>query len=200
MDTIDSYLYKFILNTNKTYRQKDCFDLCLQERIINKCQCYDLNYGKLFDVEPCLSYVQFECSDKESELFLSSQVDDKCLSLCPLECESVEYNFFASFGNFPTENFCSLIIKYYKNLFNYQLGINLSDSELKNYLIRKSLAIDVFYSEIGYTKISESPKTSIIDLLSNVGGTLGLFVGISMLSLIEIVEILFELVIIKFNL
>ena len=51
----------------------------------------------------------------------------------------------------------------------------------------------IYFGELKYTLISQQPKTILADLVSNVGGTLGLFLGMSFLSFIEIVEIIFEL-------
>ena len=45
-----------------------------------------------------------------------------------------------------------------------------------------------------YTSITESPKTSIADLFSQIGGGLGLFVSFSVFTLFEFIE-LFILVI-----
>lgn len=41
--------------------------------------------------------------------------------------------------------------------------------------------------------ITETPAITIYDLLPNIGGTMGLFVGISALSFVEIVEIVIEI-------
>ncbi len=43
-----------------------------------------------------------------------------------------------------------------------------------------------------YTEISEIPKTSPVDLLSSIGGSLGLFLGLSFLSFIQVLEIVVE--------
>lgn len=51
------------------------------------------------------------------------------------------------------------------------------------------LDISIFYSELGYRKFYEIEKMNIIDLVSNVGGTLGLFLGMSFLSFVEIIDI-----------
>ena len=40
--------------------------------------------------------------------------------------------------------------------------------------------------------MSEIPKTSIVDLFSTIGGELGLFLGMSILSFIQIIQILCE--------
>ena len=61
-------------------------------------------------------------------------------------------------------------------------------------LIKQSvLALNVFYDNLAYTEITQQPKMQIFDIISNVGGLLGLFIGISFLSVIEIFEIIFEI-------
>lgn len=49
------------------------------------------------------------------------------------------------------------------------------------------------------TLITESPKTNICDLISKLGGTLGLFIGFKFLSFIDILEFSFELGYLVFN-
>ena len=52
--------------------------------------------------------------------------------------------------------------------------------------------IQVYYRSLKYTWIGEQAKMNIFDIISNIGGTLGLFVGLSFVSLFEITEILLE--------
>jgi hypothetical protein len=65
-------------------------------------------------------------------------------------------------------------------------------------LNKNLIIIYVYYKELKYTLISQQPKTEIFDLISKIGGILGLFMGISFMSLIEILEILFEIMSIIF--
>lgn len=51
------------------------------------------------------------------------------------------------------------------------------------------LYISVFYSELSYRKFYEVQKVDIIDLISNIGGTLGLFLGMSFLSFVEVIDL-----------
>jgi len=60
-------------------------------------------------------------------------------------------------------------------------------------------AIYVFYEDLKYTLISQQPKLQFIDLISNIGGSLGLFVGISFISFLELFEILIEIIFIYFE-
>jgi hypothetical protein len=58
---------------------------------------------------------------------------------------------------------------------------------------------NVYYADSTYTTITELAKQEFLDLISNIGGNLGLFIGISFLSFAEIFELLFEIVFILFN-
>ncbi len=55
-------------------------------------------------------------------------------------------------------------------------------------------SINIYYSSLKYTYISESPQTTVFGLLSSLGGSLGMFLGFSVFSLLEFFEIVFELI------
>jgi hypothetical protein len=78
---------------------------------------------------------------------------------------------------------------------------NFFKRELNNYtdLKKNILALNIYYSEFKYTEIAELEKTSLIDLICNIGGTLGLFLGASLLSLVEIFEALLAIVSVGFE-
>lgn len=48
------------------------------------------------------------------------------------------------------------------------------------------------FQELNYEAIKEAPATDVWDLLSDIGGTLGLYVGVSFLTFGEVVELLIE--------
>lgn len=57
-----------------------------------------------------------------------------------------------------------------------------------------STKIRVYLDDLQYTIISQDPKTYLFELIANIGGVLGLFLGISFLSFIEILEIILEII------
>lgn len=71
------------------------------------------------------------------------------------------------------------------------------ESIISNYLSaldsNDSLVFNIAYSDLSYICISQTPKISAVSVMSNIGGTLGLFIGIRFLSLFELVEYLTEL-------
>lgn len=61
---------------------------------------------------------------------------------------------------------------------------NIAEPELEKMLI----SFEVFFTSLQTTVISQNPSTSLLDLISSLGGTLGIFLGASLLSLCEIIE------------
>ena len=91
LDTgFDSTFYGILRNANRTYRQYDCFKLCLQELINQKCECF---YEKYLSVNssafPCLNLTQLNCIYEQQSAFT---IDEDCLTQCPLECDTVSYD------------------------------------------------------------------------------------------------------------
>ena len=84
-------------------------------------------------------------------------------------------------------------------------NISLNKKSLfKNFLTYEDLkksyfSITVFYPELKYTLIEQKPKSEMADLVSSIGGLLGLFVGVSFLSFIEIFELIFEILFLLFE-
>jgi hypothetical protein len=65
--------------------------------------------------------------------------------------------------------------------------------------VKQSVAgVRVLYNEMKEIIITEEKKSDFNDLISSVGGTLGLFLGISFLSMIEFVEIVMQSFLIYF--
>ncbi|XP_064649798.1 uncharacterized protein LOC135501567 [Lineus longissimus] len=51
------------------------------------------------------------------------------------------------------------------------------------------LRIDLYFSELSYELIQQMPAYTIFDLLSDVGGSLGLFIGASVISAFELLDL-----------
>jgi hypothetical protein len=185
LTTYSSELYDFILKSNQTYRQIDCFKLCIQKEVIKNCGCFYLSDLNLVEgTRPCLSLNESLCAQKYSVEF---NIKECQLNYCPLECESFKYELTLS----------SLINPHLKEFFSFnQKDLAKYESEIgvKNltYDIFKStwVNIRVFYPSLQYTRVSELPKTSIIDLFTQIGGSLSMFVSFSLFTLFEFLEII----------
>jgi hypothetical protein len=186
----NSELSNFIVNSNKTYRQIDCIDLCLQRFIQIECNCFYTVLPKIYPAtSPCLNETQIDCLLKSISAFNIFS----CESECPLECEYVIYNLQLSSLTYPSLEYYNLFANdtTAKEYFSDNFGAKISSySFFREY----SYSINIYYSSFKYTHISESPQTTVFGLLSGLGGSLGMFLGFSVFSLLEVFEILFELI------
>lgn len=51
----------------------------------------------------------------------------------------------------------------------------------------------IYYRELKYTHITQEPKVILINLIANVGGAFSLFIGLSFISIFELIEIFIEI-------
>jgi len=92
-------------------------------------------------------------------------------------------------------------LKEYIEIFptNGQLKNIPNESDLAKFETLENIAnhyirLYVYYKDLKYTLISENAKTEPFNFVSNIGGILGLFLGISFLSFIEILEVIYEII------
>jgi hypothetical protein len=193
IDSFDSYFYRVIYGLNQTYRQIDCFDLCFQQTLIQTCNCYLNTFNKLNGTIQCLDESQLYCSVFAWRSFLSNDYMSKiCVQYCPLECKSVNYQITTTFSNYPSYNYAL------DSLMNNPIIKSKFQNETLTYdLIKQSvLSLNVYYDHLAYTHISKDAKLEIVDLVSGIGGLLGLFLGMSFLSFAELIEMFIETLII----
>jgi hypothetical protein len=194
LNTIDSYsspVYKRLMSYSwLKYHFVDCKFMCMQKFTAEKCKCYDsfLNYVFYPNMSFCKSKQEVACMINYETIFeSSSEILQSCD--CPLECDYSDYTFTNSWAEYPTYNYYD---RYLKNnsLIRSKFG-NHTEMNYEN--VRKSVAkVSIFFNDLRDTVISESVKTSPADLVSSIGGTLGMFVGMSLLSIIDVLELLVQ--------
>jgi hypothetical protein len=169
--THDSELYKKIIARNQAYKQKDCLFLCLQKDVIQNCKCYDLWYEPIDEeTKPCLNSNETSCSlDRYNFYFLKGNQLD-CKDECPLECSSLSYELFSTVSEYPTKSYLNYLKKNEKFKQHFQIdGIeNITYEKVKE----RVLNLNIYFNELAFTQISELGKTSLVDLLANLGGEL----------------------------
>lgn len=175
------------------YNQKTCEKACRQIETIKNCSCAD------FDLPmPILEAVQAKYPDTwgcyyGDEIICSTDLNsgyenaDNCNSKCPLQCDQYIYDYTISSSQYPSPWYSNLI---HNGLFNYTLNGN-------NPQLTK-LMVNIYYSNLAYTQITESPKMTPDMLISAIGGNLGLFAGISILTIIEFTELIVYCTIVGF--
>jgi hypothetical protein len=196
LDSYDSVLYRYILQNSITYTQNVCFDYCIGREFYN--------YLNITDKIDHYIYVGYLYQNKSMDLLklyyeiVKENIVNICEKQCPLECDTIRYDVSTSFSKFSNEKLVELykFISEYNNTY-YQfnpLFIKLTSKDFDDFII-----LSIYYTESGYTSISQLPKMDFFDLISNIGGNLGLFIGVSFLSFAEIIEFIIEVVYILFE-
>ena len=186
----DSDLYRALTKLNKTYSQSDCHDLCYQKFLIQECQCHSNSLDNLGSTVYCASESQQVCSLRVWTQFLASNVNEKCSQYCPLECDSMGYQLTITTSLYPTKRYAESEL-----MTNPTIKSKFLNETLTYDLIKQSvLSLNIYYDQLEYTASSQDAKTELYDLVSNLGGLFGLFLGVSFLSIIEIFEILIEII------
>lgn len=184
-----SSLYNYTTVLVGKYNQKFCLQICLQRYIIEKCQCYDITLPVLNFTStepPCDSQKLVECIYGLYEEFYAGPYE-KCFSECPDQCNLVFFNFELSMSTFPTPFYAKLLKKY--QTIKPNAAWNMSSYEdLKG----RILAVNVYFDDISYVVIDEVPAKSLEQFIADIGGLTGLCLGTSLLSLVEIVELVLQ--------
>lgn len=192
IDTYDSLYVSTILATGYSYRQTDCYNVCYQEHLVRKCHCYTLTtpYWAKNTTKPCLNITQVTCDADYFGVFFSQDVASICDVKCPRECDSVTYGVSKSSSDYPSNVYASMLLT------NPTVTSKYPNASLLtyDYLKKTILSVQVYYEELSYNNFIELEKTTVTDLISSIGGTMGLFLGVSFLSFVEILDLLIQIV------
>lgn len=185
----DSVLYNLIIASNFSYSQKSCFNQCYQQMVIQSCMCYDVSYTSLFDdVRPCLTIDDYNCFEIITNSFMTSNPNDICGDLCPLECNTIQFKMDKSSLSFPSQSYADFFIQNNPNVQSLFPGVNLTYEIIRDNFARTA----VYYQKNIYQRITDYPTNNLPDSIASMGGNIGLFTGASTASIGELLEAIIE--------
>ncbi len=191
LTTYSSQLFDFMTNSTSfysTYRQQDCFNLCIQQLIMETCNCsysgFDIpplsSNRSNITIRPCLTINEYTCYTNQFYKFDPVACASQS---CPLECNTVEYDLSVS----------SLLISSVDEFWAYY-GTDDYYNRYEVYSYEnwrsKQLKLYVYYSKLEYTLIEETPSITFVGLLANIGGSMGLVVSLSAFTFFELIELI----------
>ncbi|KAJ1145692.1 hypothetical protein NDU88_011977 [Pleurodeles waltl] len=107
---------------------------------------------------------------------------------CPLQCKEELYELTVSGSQWPSSSFIENFSKELKEI-GGQVSIIANDPAL----IRDNFVkVVVYFKQLNYELIEQEPSMTEIDLISNMGGLVGLWVGFSVCTLVEFFELLVD--------
>ncbi|CAD5211870.1 unnamed protein product [Bursaphelenchus xylophilus] len=165
--------------TTHNYSSSLCQAHCFATHLFGKCKCVPFLYSLNGTYNTCSVAENYNCLKTIFDVDPSSDSEDilkkiapDC-SRCRMECDRWDYQVYTSYS----DGFSRAVAAYLKK------HEKIRDTKLK----KDFVGIAVFFREISFTEYEQVERTSLSEILSDIGGNMGLFLGMSVLSVIEII-------------
>ena len=153
-------------STDPYYSYARCTNDCYTDLLYKNCNCVPMSEKE----DGCTLYDYYTCVLINHMNYQSSMLAD---CQCVPNCVEVKYDYSVTMTEFPNDN-----IDFVAKLYN--LGNHTMDYYVKNYI-----NFFINYENLEVTTIDEVPAMTIQQLFSDIGGLLGLFLGMSVITLFE---------------
>ncbi|XP_013400770.1 FMRFamide-activated amiloride-sensitive sodium channel-like [Lingula anatina] len=192
------------------YTSEHCMKICQQQFVIERCGCMAPNLPKVSDEIPdnitycgylysddyAASLDNVECEDSALREFVSdSRNSEKCECYSP--CSEFSYRTALSQSFWPLDYYAnSFLLTYvfnhpnYSHLLAYKNFQQLGYSDLGGAIRRNFLRLNVYFEDLSVQENVEIASYEFQDFFSDLGGTFGFWIGVSMLTLCELIELL----------
>ncbi|XP_046551585.1 amiloride-sensitive sodium channel subunit alpha-like [Haliotis rubra] len=188
---------QFKRDFNVTYTRQACQDYCLVRLIVNACGCYDGRQGdmnRIFHLSDahsdCKNQSEIECMVRVKRKYEFGQYSSDCVCYSP--CTESTFVKSISSRQWPSVEYGQVLVEaicakgdeeHCKRLRRYD-GYQLSQNFIK---------LNIYYEDLNYENITEDADYADAQFLSDIGGTLGLWIGLSVISVFEIGQFFGEL-------
>ncbi|XP_033634671.1 amiloride-sensitive sodium channel subunit gamma-like isoform X1 [Asterias rubens] len=174
---------------NVGYSLEACQKDCLYRMIQDRCDCDDTRFRFFPDLDPCLSTNASQVSCKETVELEYANEDFDCS--CTSPCQEASFEMTVSSAAWPNSLFVDQVRQ---ELMDISDVFKTKVRNDQNFVQNNVLKLQVYYEQLNYEMIVHTPKYNFFGLISNLGGQVGLWIGISMCTVFEVVELLFDIV------
>ncbi|XP_067945432.1 acid-sensing ion channel 4-B-like [Watersipora subatra] len=160
------------LHFYKNYSYSGCQVECKVSYVIQKCGCRDPLMPALNGSTACDFPTMLYCSAPAMRNFTSDVAGLKSCN-CRDPCKNSEYTAKVSSTRFPSTNYALLMDM---------------DIETVEHVQRNWIMVNIFYGKMSFQQLEEEITYDVFDMIANVGGTLGVCLGASALTICEFLE------------
>ncbi|CAI9162644.1 unnamed protein product, partial [Rangifer tarandus platyrhynchus] len=146
---------------------------CETRYIVENCNCRMVHMPG--DAPFCTPEQHKECAEPALGL-LAEKDSNYCL--CRTPCNLTRYNKELSMVKIPSKTSA----KYLEKKFN----------KSEKYISENILVLDIFFEALNYETIEQKKAYEVAALLGDIGGQMGLFIGASILTILELFDYIYE--------
>ena len=192
----DRTLFDRVIQTGFAYSRQACLDVCEQTLMSQSacgCVAYDSSFSNyIFPSYPAANITLCDFYTSETNLACLSQfqvhvnasVFDYCMQRCPLECVD---SFFEIHVSTQTDNSYMDTLRNYVKNFDFENDIP-NGTDFDEYVYDNVIVVKLTCAALSHLQIEEEPKMTSEELLGELGGLFHIFMGMSLLSFVEIAE------------
>ncbi|KFU88508.1 Acid-sensing ion channel 4 [Chaetura pelagica] len=158
-----------------TYSIAACRLQCEKEAVVQSCHCRMVHMPGNESI--CSPNVYIECADHTLDAAVEDS-QERCS--CPTPCNLTRYGKEISMVRIPNKGSARYLArKYNKN---------------ETYIRENFLVLDIFFEALNYEAIEQKKAYDLAGLLGDIGGQMGLFIGASILTILEILDYVYEVI------
>ncbi|KAK0055370.1 amiloride-sensitive sodium channel subunit gamma-2 [Biomphalaria pfeifferi] len=180
---------KFHSTYGVSYTRNLCQKMCLLRKIHEKCKCLDTHYNyinilmKFVDNRTCLTQDEVHCLTEVKDSFVGDEESCGCYS----PCSEKVYDAYISSRQWPNDDIAEVLIQ---EVCNSKPNVCNTLKNKTSVEKRESfLKLNIFYRDLNFQEMKEESDYDKYQLMSDFGGTIGLWLGLSILSAFEIVQL-----------
>ncbi|XP_078372764.1 acid-sensing ion channel 3-like [Oculina patagonica] len=185
------------------YTKAACLLKCRNEYTSKICGCTPPEYKADPLVPVCAPNETVFCVYRSHEEFGASSEKKECEKDCPEPCEQVEYTTSFSYSGLLREPIIEHLMSWLNSTEKssvrdratydiYKPLLNMTRAEREKYIDDNIVSLDIYFEDLSYNIIEQTPLFEIWALIGNLGGTFGLFLGMSFLTLLEFLDFTFR--------
>ncbi|KAG8178736.1 hypothetical protein JTE90_027054 [Oedothorax gibbosus] len=191
---------------HRIYTYEYCQTLCRDSYLLKQCDCSEeITQGNSTFCDPC-NITQALCRTNFLRKFNRNPRSRECNKFCKPACSDIRYDLTISRSEWPNSQHQYFVLKRWPLLRekfgpmaaegNYSSQEQESNTVDMKYIRSNFLRVHVFIQEMNYLSVKDVPAYSTSQLFADLGGCLGLYIGVSLLTILEVFELLKSIIII----
>ncbi|XP_065061508.1 acid-sensing ion channel 5-like [Rhopilema esculentum] len=161
---------------NTKYFQQTCIAICKAGTQKRRCNCTSLQYRTYFGSKQCESLTESSCLLEVLSNFTNKIFD--CSSRCPPSCSDIAFSKTIATSKLYPEGY---------------LEIHKTKNLTADYVEKNIINLQIHYADQTVTTISTGQYYTFDNLVSDVGGQLGLWIGVSAVTCVEFFSLIWNL-------
>ncbi|XP_059177457.1 degenerin deg-1-like [Physella acuta] len=186
------------------YTKDACLRTCLQIKIYVDCGCIETDVANIVQVLSYKSLLNLAanatlqiCNKTHAACVLDKELQFQkhqlgCEDMCPPVCEQISYQTTVSTATWPAKRYMENYIQFVNNSATANNKTYSWTGEPRQHALDNFLRLEIYYETLRYEVFSSSATFDWNSLLGNIGGQLGLWLGFSVLTAIEVCQFILE--------